>query len=309
MIARGVFSPIARWLGTLIVVVTGLYLLTEVLPGDFADSAAGPDPQRAEALRAQRGLDAPVLLRLVSWWTGVFHGDLGTSLIDETPVLPRVLTRMALTLAATIPAAVLAVVLAAVTALILAWWRGRIVGTQVSVLVSLLTGLPEIVLIVGLVLLLSAAAQLVPPVSLPEPGQPVWADPSILLLPVLCLALPNAAWGARMLRGSADDLLSTDLVVAARRRGAPAFHILTAHVLPRWLEPVTQVAALLSVGVLGGTAIVESLLAYPGAGQALVAAVSARDTPMVQGLGLVIVGISLAVLLIADLLTSRTRLR
>ncbi|RBP64941.1 peptide/nickel transport system permease protein [Brevibacterium sanguinis] len=295
------FVLLARWAAGLLVVMSGLFLLTEALPGDFADGVAGADRGRAELLRSQRGLDGPVLIRLAHWWASLLRGDLGTSLTDGQPVLPRVLDRLQTTLIVAVPAAVLAVLAAVLLALALAWWRGRPAGARLAVVTAVLAGLPEVVLVVGLVLLLSVGLRLVPAVSLPTPGMPAWSDPEILLLPILALALPATAWGARLLRGSADDLLAGDVVVSARRRGVPARIIVVSHVIPRWLPPIAQAAAFLTAGVLGGSVVVESLLAYPGLGQGLASAVAARDTPMVQAVSLVIVGVSLALLMLADL--------
>lgn len=297
---------LARWAVGLLVVMSGLFLLTEALPGDFADGVAGADRERAEQLRAGRGLDGPVLLRLAHWWVSLLRGDLGVSLTDGQPVLPRVLDRLQTTLAVAAPAALVAVLAAVLLALALAWWRGKPASARLSAVTAVLAGLPEVVLVVGLVLLLSVGLGLVPAVSLPIPGAPAWSNPEILVLPVLALALPAAAWGARLLRGSADDLLADDVVVSARRRGVPARIIVVAHVLPRWRFPIAQAAAFLAAGILGGSVVVESMLAFPGLGQGLASAVAARDTPMVQAMGLVVVGASLALLMLADLVRTES---
>lgn len=287
----------------MVVVLSALFLLTEALPGDFADRLAGPDHERAERLRAQHGLDLPALLRLGRWWLHALQGDLGTSLINDQPVLPRVVGRLITTLAVAAPAAVLAAVLGCVLAFVMAWCQGRRRGTWISAAVAVIAGLPEVVLVIALVLLLAVTLKLVPPVSLTTPGAGPWARWEILVLPVLALTLPHAAWGARMLRGTADDILAGYVVTSARRRGVPGWRIAWAHVLPRWWGPILHTTAYLTAGILGGSVVVESMLAYAGLGQLLADAVASRDTPTVQAAGTIVVGISLALFTGADLLS------
>ncbi|RLP08369.1 ABC transporter permease [Propionibacterium australiense] len=298
---RGIVSPVLRWAGGMVVVMSVLFLLTEALPGDYADVVAGADRSGAERVREQQGLDAPVLVRLGRWWWGVLRGDLGLSLIDAQPVLPKVVSRFTATASIALPAAVLAAVAAVGLALLLAWWRGRPGGARLAATVAVVAGLPEIVLVIGLVLLFSIALGLLPPVSLLTPGASPWHSPEILVLPVLALAIPVAAWGAQMMRGSADDVLSSDIVTSARRRGVPAPAIIGRHVLSRWRGPLVQTTAYLTAGILGGSVVVETMFAYPGLGQAMAAAVASRDMPMVQGCGLIVVGISLALLTGVDI--------
>lgn len=293
----------------MVVVLSALFLLTETLPGDYADTVAGADRARAEQLREQWGLNTPVLLRLAEWWGRAIRGDLGVSLVTGQPVLPRVLARLEATLVIAVPSVLLAAICGVGLAFALAWFRDRTSGTTLSFGVSAIAGLPEVVLIVSLVLLFSVAWGLLPPVSLTDPRTPLVLQWKILVLPILALTIPHAAWGARMLRGSADDLLASELVASARRRGVPARRIAYAHVFPRWIGPIVQVSAYLAAGVLGGSVVVESMLAYPGLGQMLASAVASRDVPTVQVVGAVIVGVSLTLLTLADLIASRAERR
>ncbi|QSB06677.1 ABC transporter permease [Natronoglycomyces albus] len=289
-------------------VLTGLFLLTEMLPSDLADVQAGADVERAEQLRHIYGLDQPIGVRLWDWWSAVFSGDLGHSLIDGSPVWPRVADRLINTAAIAMPAILIAAVATVALALVLSWNRGRPVATRTSVGLAACAGLPEAVLTVALVALLSVRLGWVPSVSLLAPGQQPWDRVEILLLPVLSLAIPAIAWSTRMLKGSSDDIVSLDVVVSARLRGMPAHRVILRHVLPRMRGPLAQVFAVMAAGILGGSVIVESLLAYPGIGQLLSGAVAARDTPMVQGAGLVLVVVSMSLYTAADLIVDKGRM-
>ena len=71
-----------------VAVVLLVFALTEALPGDAAVALAGdqPDPARIAAIREAMHLDRPAHERLADWATGLFHGDLGTSLTSGRPV-------------------------------------------------------------------------------------------------------------------------------------------------------------------------------------------------------------------------------
>lgn len=287
------------------VVLSALFVLVDALPSDYAGRVAGANATRAEQLRASYGLDAPVTVRLVRWWAGIARGDAGVSFVDAHPVLPKVAHRFMMTAAIGVPAMLIAVTAAVVVAFALAWLDHTLPGTWLSVAVSVIVGLPEVVLIIALVLLGAVWLGWVPPVSLVNPAIPLWRQPTILLLPVTALAVPHAAWGARMLRGSAADVISGDLVASARRRGVGVWRIAVHHVLPRWRGPIIQVSAMLAAGIIGGSVVVEALLAYPGLGQLLASAVANRDTPTVQAAGAAVVAVSLALLTAADYAATR----
>lgn len=214
----------------MVVALSALFLLTAALPGDFADSVAGTDKARAERLREQWGLNAPVVPRLAMWWEQVLQGDFGDSLANGQPVLSRVLVRLEATLTIAVPSVLLAAFCGTGLAFALAWLRNQRLGTTLALAVSMFTGLPEIVFVVSLVLLFAVGLGLFPAVSLVDPGKSLLLQWKILILPILALAIPHAAWAARMLRGSADDLLASELVASARRRGVSVTRIAYAHV-------------------------------------------------------------------------------
>lgn len=290
-------------------VVSALFLLTDALPGDSADVRAGADRARAEQLRRQEGLDASAGVRLVRWWQQVLGGDLGTSWADGSPVLEQVVEHAQRTAVVALPAGALAAAASMALALVISWHRGRPFATGLSAAATVVAGMPEVVLVIGLVLLLAVGAGVVPAVSLLPPGAPPWAAPEVLVLPVLALALPATAWSTRLLLGPCSDVVAGDVVASARRRGVPALQVVLRHVLPPLLAPWVQALAVLASGVLAGGVVVESLLAYPGLGQLLAGAVSRRDTAVVQGAGLVLVTVSLALYTAADLLASRAAQR
>lgn len=293
-------ARLARLAVLLVVVASTVFLLTATLPGDAAASLAGADRAAAAQIRTELGLDRPVLLRLLDWWGHALGGDLGRSWLSRTPVTEILPGRLAASAAVAIPAWGLALGAGWGTAVWLALRRRRPEERAATGLLAVLAGIPEAVVVVLLTLLLAGWAGWLPAVSLLPPGASPLARPELLVLPVLGLAVPGYAWAARLLRGPADEALGRRVVTAARRRGESTPRVVARHVLPPMLPSVAQAGAVLAAGVLGGGAVVETLLAYPGLGLLLTQAVAARDVPVVQGVSLVLAALALAGYAAAD---------
>jgi peptide/nickel transport system permease protein len=291
-----VVATLRRAALTLAVVVTGVFLLTALLPQDAAQVLAGrqADPARVAALRAELGLDRPLWERFGSWLTGLARGDLGRSYVDGRPVGPVLAERLGASALVVVPAWALAVVLGVLVALLLA---RRAAGSAV---VAAFSALPEVVLVSGLVLVFATGLGWLPAVSLLPVGGSAWDAPEVLVLPIVALVLPSAAWLARSIRGPAADVLGRSFVVDAHLRGVSPARVAVRHVLPHLAGPVAQGAAILAGALLAGTTVVESLLAYPGLGQLLATAVASRDVPVVQGVALVDAVVVLVAVLVAD---------
>lgn len=277
-------------------VVTGVFLLTASLPQDAAQVLAGrqADPARVAALRADLGLDRPLWERFGSWLGGLLHGDLGKSYVDGKPVGPVLAERLGASALIVVPAWVLAVAGGVLLALVVA---RRATG---SALVAAFAAVPEVVLVSGLVLVFATSLGWLPAVSLLPVGGSAWDAPEVLVLPILGLALPAAAWLARSVRGPVADVLARPFVVDAHLRGVTPARVAARHVLPHLAGPVAQGVAILAGALLAGTTVVESLLAYPGLGQLLATAVASRDAPVVQAVALLDALVVLPAVLVAD---------
>jgi peptide/nickel transport system permease protein len=284
------------------VICCGVFLLVNLLPGDAATSVAGPQAssRRIAELRAALGLDRPVAVRLLDWLAGLARGDLGQSLVDGRPVGPVLFDRLVATLVVAVPSWLLALLVGCLSALVLGWLSGSLVERSGSTVLAALSAVPDLVLASGLVLLFSTVLGWLPAVSLIPVGGTALDRPEVLVLPVLTLALPTSAWIARSLRGPVSDLVARPFVVDARLRGLPLHRIASRHLVPHLLGPLAQAAALSIGGLLAGSTVIETVLAYPGLGQLLATAVTTRDVPTVQAVAVVLAAAVLLCVLAAD---------
>src|SRR5690606_8151164 len=116
------------------------------------------------------------------------------------------------------------------------------------------------------------------------------------------LALPNAALVARMTRGSMLDVLGEDYIRTARAKGASARSVNMKHALRNASVNILTVVGLIAGALLSGVVVVETVFGLPGVGQLVLAAVSRRDYPVIQGALIVLAAVFVLVNLVVDLL-------
>ena len=123
-----------------------------------------------------------------------------------------------------------------------------------------------------------------------------------MALPVLTLALANAAAISRYMRSSMLDNMGQDYVRTARAKGMSERTVVLKHVLRNSLIPVVTVIALGIPAIFGGAIITENLFGVNGIGSALILEIRASDLPTVQTLAFIFAVLIVLFNLIADIL-------
>lgn len=292
---------------TLFLVSVVVFLATQALPGDTARAILGKEAAnvaRYEALREQLGLNKPVAQQYIDWLGGVVTGDMGDSLVQDTPVTDLLSRRVANTAVLVLFAAVLSIPISLVFGSLSALKRDSKFDVSVSIGSLSLAALPEFV--IGIALILLFATQVfswLPAVSRVDPDEPIYTQLQLFILPAVTLTLAVAPYITRILRASMIEVLESEYVMMARLKGLVERIVLWRHALPNALAPALQVTALNLAWLAGGVVVVEYLFGFPGIGQALVDAVANRDMPMVQAVCLIIAGVYVVANLTADILT------
>jgi peptide/nickel transport system permease protein len=304
-IAHMVRRRLAVGVLTLFLVSVVVFLATEVLPGNAAYAILGrtASPARVHALEAQLHLNRGIFDQYWVWISGLFTGNLGHSLVNGQPVWgfvePRIVNSAVLVFVAGAVGAIVGVALGAITALRKDGWFDHVV----SVIVLAVTSLPEFVVAIGLIILLSTVVwHILPAVSLLAPGTYAWNAPELLVLPVLTLVIVIVPYILRMMRAAMVEALESDYVEMARLKGVPEWRIVIMHALPNAIAPTIQVIGLNFLYLAGGIVIVESVFNFPGIGQGLVDAVSTRDIPVIQFIVLVLAAFYVIVNIVTDVI-------
>lgn len=282
-----------------------IFVATQALPGDTAQAILGKQatPARLAALRAELGVNQPMVVQYLDWLKGVFTFDLGNSLVSGLPLSEVLPPRISNSLVLMLIAASVATPLSILIGTLAAYRRdkGPDHATQGASLI--IASLPEFVIGILLVLIFATGVfHWLPAVFVAKQPGPIWVDPSQLVLPALTLALVVMPYIVRMTRATMIEVLEAEYVQQARLKGLSERKILFKHALPNAVGPIAQVVALQLAWLAGGAVVVEYLFRFPGVGLALVDAVNNRDLPVVQGLSLLIAAVYIVVNLVADLI-------
>lgn len=300
---RRLAARVAVAAGQLVAVSVLVFALTTALPGDTAEVVLGQQatPEQVAALRAQLGLDRPVLVRFGEWAVGVLTGDPGRSLVTGVPVAAELAGRLATT--ATVAGCALAVLVPlALAAGVVAGRRpGSVTDRVLTGLATAAQAVPEFAAGLVLVAVLAVGLGWLPATA----GGGSFGGPAVLVLPVVVLAGNQVGRLARQIRVGVVETERAEYVVHLRRLGMGERTLLWRHVLPGAVPPTVQQLARVVDGLLGGVVVVEALFALPGVGAGFVDAVAGRDLPLVQGYALLFATTTVVVNLVADLVSDR----
>jgi peptide/nickel transport system permease protein len=277
-------------------ILTMVFLLVHIVPGDPVEQMLGPDAQAADVqqLRHNLGFDLPLGEQYVRYLQGLFTGDLGRSFRFNVSVRILLLERYPATLELALAALFVCLLIAVPAGMFTANRRGLWSDRVVSVVTLLGLSVPNFALGPLLILLFSVELG-----WLPVSGRGGFGH---LLLPAATLGAALAAIMTRMVRGSMLEELSSDYVRTARAKGLPESRVLLHHAFPNALIPIITVVGLQFGSLLAGAIVTETIFSWPGVGRLTVQAIQSRDYPLLQGCILAIALSYVVVNLLTDLL-------
>ncbi|MCF6467046.1 ABC transporter permease [Nonomuraea sp. MG754425] len=301
-VLRGVVRLVLVRVSLLVALLALVFAAVELLPGDAATATAERGESAADlaARRHLLGLDQPLWTRFAAWMTALPTGDLGVS-AHGRPVAEALADPFPNTLVLALSALALTVL----ASLALGCWAATRPGGPADRVVGHLAtsafALPEYIVAVALVLPLALWTGLLPAVTVTDgSGSPrSW---TMLIMPVLALAIPQTGWNTRIVRGALADQAALPHVEAAVLDGLPARVVVLRHALPGAVPAIAAGIATSAGMLFGGAVVVETLFNHPGIGTLLAGAVSDRDTPLVAGVAACAGAVITLVLLASDLI-------
>jgi len=286
-----------------------IFILLRVVPGDIAEilvyqtgsESSAIQQKQVQQIRAELGLDKPVVLQYVDWMRDALAGDLGQSYVQRRPVAEILKERLPRSL----ELAVLTIVLAVVWAIPLGVVSAVRQNSWVDYLARMLSisGLSLPIFFTGVLILycLVRFFRWLPPLEFVE----FWRDPAEnlkqLIWPALAQAWYISAPIARLTRSQMLEVIRQDYVRTARAKGLAERAVVYRHALRNSLLPVVTFVGWWGGRLLGGLVIVEIIFSVPGMGSALAQAVAQRDYPTVQAMVFVMALIFLSLNLLVDL--------
>ncbi|MEO8275297.1 MAG: nickel ABC transporter permease [Thermoanaerobaculia bacterium] len=277
-------------------VATLVFALIHLIPGDPVAMMLGESAQVADisALRAELGLDRPLLEQYGKFLGGLVRGDLGKSLHFNEPVATLIARHYPATAELALAALLAALVVAVPLGMLAAYHRDGWIDRLARLFSLTGVSVPNFWLGPVAMLLFSIHLDL-----LPVSGRLGWRS---LVLPAATLGLALSALLTRMVRTAVAGELGRPYLVTARAKGISRWRVAIRHALKNALIPVVTVVGLQFGALLTGAILTETIFSWPGLGRLLIQAIRLRDYPLVQGCVLLISVTYVIVNLVTDLL-------
>jgi len=281
---------------TLYVVVTLVFFLVHLVPGDPVDAILGERalPADRERLIHELHLDRSLWVQHSYFIAGLLHGNLGVSLYDQAPVSQLVKEKFGATFKLAMVSMIIALLLAIPLGLISAIKKDQLVDHSAMFIALLGISIPNFYL--GPLLILGFSIKLG---WLPVSGDESWFS---ILLPSITLGTALAAMVSRMTRTSMLEVIRADYVRTAKAKGLSRAKVLVKHAFRSALIPVVTVIGLQFGALLAGTVVTEKIFNWPGLGTLLLQGIQRRDYPVVQGCVLTIAFTFILVNMLTDFL-------
>ena len=283
-----------------------VFLMIRLIPGDAVAIMLGANteitPERIAELESRIGLDKPLLTQYFDWISGIFRGDLGTSIWTGRPVLQEISTSIWPTLELTFLSVLFGAGLAVPIGCFMAEARGKTI--EVLVRIGAIAGLTIPSFWLGIVSIFLVWRFMPGAASLGY--VPFNEDPlgnlQRMILPVFALSLPMLANLSRLVRSAMLDTLAQDYIRTAIAKGASRWRVVYWHALRNALIPFITSVGVATGYLLGGAIVIEQVFAIPGLGQLVLGAISERNYPLVQSTILVLTFTFVLVNFVVDIL-------
>ncbi|MER8262429.1 ABC transporter permease [Streptomyces albidoflavus] len=294
-VARRLLQMIPVFIGSTLLI----FLMMFALPGDPVRALAGEqavDQAQIAALKAELGLDRPILVQYVSYIANVFQGDFGTQIASQRPISEVILDAYPITIQLALFAFTFIVVAGILLGLVAGLKPNSVRDRGLLGLTLLLIAVPSFVTGYTAQFVFSFKMGLVPPnVGL----EPTWNE---LLMPAMVLASLSLAYVARLTRTSIAENLRADYMRTAIAKGLPKRRVIGIHLMRNSLIPVVTFLGTDIGSLMGGAIVTEGIFNIKGVGGLIYDALGRREGATVVGVVTIIVIVYLLASLLVDLL-------
>ena len=271
ILKRFFMSLITIWL-----IITLVFFLMRLMPGSPFTSERNVPPQVLANMKAQFGMDKPLLEQYFMYMKGLLSGNLG-------PMLKKPGYQVSNYIGYLFPASaklggvavITSIVLGMLLGILAAFNQGKFVDRIVMIIATVGISVPGFVLASLLLLFVGLKLDL-----LPVTGLTSWKH---YIMPALALSGYPIAFIARLTRSRLLDVIKSDYIRTARAKGLTDSKVIIKHALRNTLIPVVTYIGPLVAGVLTGSFAIEGIFSIPGLGREFVSAIQQRDYTMLQG--------------------------
>ena len=240
--------------------------------------------------------------RYIPLTKGLLRGDAGLSLQTGRPVTVTLLPRIKNTIILAGVAFLVVMPLALLLGIIAGVNEGKSIDRFISIFSLGFTATPEFVTGVFLILIFGIWLKLFPAVSVFLSADAIFADPKILVLPVLTLTAVELGYVVRMTRTSMVEVMQSAYVRTAIIKGMPYRRVVFRHALRNALMAPITVIMLHVNWLIGGVVVVETIFGYPGLGKYIYDSAIFGDFNAIEAAAMVTVLIAVVTRILGDLI-------
>jgi dipeptide transport system permease protein len=307
---------IAQTVPTFIALAALAFFAIRLVPGDPVEVRVGErgiSPERLAEFRHQLGLDQPVLVQFGHYLWGLLHGDFGTSIVTQRPVLSEFFTLFPATIELSIAAMAFAIVFGIPFGILAALQRGKAADYIATAIAVFGNSMPIFWWGILLILIVSLKLDLTPVGGRIDDinyyfdtdtssnfmlWDSFWSGQdgafqsalSHLVLPGIVLGTIPLAVIMRITRSAMLEVLNEDYVRTAKAKGLSPFRVVGLHALRNAMIPIVTVIGLMIGTLFAGAVQTETVFSWPGVGKWLIDSFSRRDYPALQG-GVLIIAV------------------
>ncbi len=250
--------------------------------------------EQIEAIREQLGLNRPFIVRYFSWFTGLFRGDVGTSIITFRPIMTDVGQYLPVSLKLVGLSMVWVIIFTLPLSIMSARFQNRLPDHLTRILSLIGLCFPSFWL--GLLLLIAFAVKIPIFNVVPQPGIKAY------VLPSFALAVPVAAGFIRIFRATLLKELSSDYAVYAHARGLSLDRILVTHAFRNALPPVVTLFCQYLGYMVAGSVVIEQVFTLNGLGDYMLRCISGGDSTSLATCVIIIAAIFVIANLAGDII-------
>ncbi|KAJ50990.1 peptide/nickel transport system permease protein [Clostridium tetanomorphum] len=257
------------------------FMLGILAPGDPAreiltrDGISQPTKEEVYAMREDMGLNDPILTQYVRWVKKAIKCDLGKSYITDQPVFDELVKRIPITFSISIFAVIIAILLGIPLGVIMAVKNNSYIDNVGRIIALIFISIPGFWFAFVLITIFSEKLKL-----LPTNGIESFKS---LIMPSFILASGTIGVIMRLTRANVLKELNKNYIITAESKGLSYKIIVVKHAFLNSLLPIITLIGNYFAGILGGTAVIESIFAIPGMGSFAIEGIFNRDYPVIQG--------------------------
>jgi peptide/nickel transport system permease protein len=295
--------------GILVLLLLSLlvFLVMRLLPGDpiLLYYAQGEvtflSHDQLEIVRAEYGLDKPLLVQYFVWLFDIFKGDLGKSIFYREQASTLLFERMPVTIHLGLLAVLFGAIIGITFGVICALRRGKFIDAFLTLIANIGITAPGFWVGILMIYLFALHLHLLPTNGYTSPFTDLSMSTRQLIMPVFCLSFFSLASIARQTRSSMLEVVRQDYIRTAWAKGLQERVIVTRHIIKNGLIPVITMLGMQVRTIFGGSVLIETVFNIPGFGRLMVQSVLAHDYQIVQAGVLVIAAIVSIVNLLVDI--------